>query len=309
MRLNKEYISLFTDISGNNIGLLSYSLGNGSPKAYIQGGIHGGETTYWIFTRLARILKNARVNGSITLVPISNPVSWDQKFYSYTVGKFSLTDGKDFNRNFPGSLTGSLNERIASKINEIALRSDMVIDLHTANKCVPYSIITDKKQLKWVKSANFKYTMLHYFKDKNNSPLTSSATLNGKISIALECGSHDIYDSKHINRCVDGILRILKKTGVIEYKSLYTNQKQYYSDTLNKYLAPESGFVKYIVKPGETCTKDQILCTIYSSKSLTKITKICSREDGVVLLASKTHIVSEGDYLFEIIPSKTLKSY
>ena len=64
--------------------------------------------------------------GNLILVPVLNLLAFDRH-------SRYLPDRRDLNRCFPGSQSGSLASRMANSIfNEIVMRSDCGIDLHTA---------------------------------------------------------------------------------------------------------------------------------------------------------------------------------
>ena len=95
-----KIISCGSYATGEEINIKKYSLISSTKgrHIYIQGGIHGGEVTLDIIKELFDFLKENLISGQVDFVPYANPLSWNQKAYTYTVGKFSLQDGKDFNR-------------------------------------------------------------------------------------------------------------------------------------------------------------------------------------------------------------------
>jgi uncharacterized protein len=104
---NRRSIAEVASIDGNSLSVYGYTLGDGEKSVYIQGGMHGGEITYWIFHRFYQELLNQTLLKQVTLVPIANPFSWQQRSYFYTAGKFSFIDGKDWLWSFPGKFDGT----------------------------------------------------------------------------------------------------------------------------------------------------------------------------------------------------------
>ena len=74
--MEKFTLTMGKAIGGGDLSVVGYRFGSGSPTTYIQGGTHGGEITYPIFRKLYERLSEAGLKGTVTLVPISNPISW-----------------------------------------------------------------------------------------------------------------------------------------------------------------------------------------------------------------------------------------
>ena len=138
--MKKKKLALYKAVYGDEVSVLVYTFGKGKNTLYIQGGVHGGEVTFFILHELVNYLKSIeeKLDGTVTVVPICNPVSWSQRVYYYTAGKFDLYKGKDWNRSYPGSET-TLSSRMSKKIFEIASKHECVIDLHTARNSKPLS--------------------------------------------------------------------------------------------------------------------------------------------------------------------------
>ena len=136
-------LSIGNSISGSPLSVLGYRFSQGTgPSIYIQGGTHGGEITFPIFKMLSDFLtKSADWNGMVTLIPLSHPLSWNQRYYFYTAGKFDNYNGKDWNRSFPGDKDGSTTQRCSHMIFEEASKHDLVIDLHTSRISNPFVIV------------------------------------------------------------------------------------------------------------------------------------------------------------------------
>ena len=142
MKISKQTNFVGSTPMGTELSILNYEID--SEKAgkhiYIQSGIHGGEITQWILHELFSFLKANLQQGKVTLVPCANPVSWTQRVYYSTNGKFDFYMGKDWNRNFPGNADGSMGERIAGILFGNAKKADFALDLHTSRESIPFGI-------------------------------------------------------------------------------------------------------------------------------------------------------------------------
>ena len=83
------------------------------PTVLVLGGVHGDEINGVQIVR--RLLSSGRMdklqNGSVILVPLLN-------VYGFINFNRDVPDGKDVNRSFPGSSSGSLASRVASVLTK-----------------------------------------------------------------------------------------------------------------------------------------------------------------------------------------------
>ncbi|HKX56501.1 MAG TPA: succinylglutamate desuccinylase/aspartoacylase family protein, partial [Xanthomonadales bacterium] len=96
------------------------------PTLFISAAVHGDEINgVEIIRRLLAHKALSRLHGTLLAIPVVNVHGFlDQNRY--------LPDRRDLNRSFPGSPKGSVAARLAHRfLNEIVLRSDCGIDLHT----------------------------------------------------------------------------------------------------------------------------------------------------------------------------------
>lgn len=132
------------------------------PKAYVQGGLHANEAP-GILTALhvARALAEARVLGEVVIVPSANPLGLAQRLLGTPIGRFSLGDGRNFNRGYPLlvpddasddvdetraalaraalSLTATTPEdHLRRALLSLAIDADIVLDLHCDGEAVPH---------------------------------------------------------------------------------------------------------------------------------------------------------------------------
>jgi predicted deacylase len=96
------------------------------PTVLLQAGLHGDEING--VETLRRMLEHNDFNiekGAVIVVPILN-------IFGFIHFSRDVPDGKDVNRSFPGTKSGSLASRIAYHYtNEILPQIDFGIDLHT----------------------------------------------------------------------------------------------------------------------------------------------------------------------------------
>jgi predicted deacylase len=109
---------------------LPITLANGAepgPTLLVTGGIHGGEYPgIEAAIGLACALDPSALHGRVIVVHIASPSAFQARM-QYRVPE----DGQNLNRQFPGSATGSVSQRLAACIMaELVPRADAWVDLH-----------------------------------------------------------------------------------------------------------------------------------------------------------------------------------
>ncbi len=97
-----------------------YGKSGGTPKVYIQAGIHADELPAPLVAHhLVSLLEDAEaagnVTGDITIVPVANPVGLGQALLSDHLGRYDLSSGRNYNRSYP-DVSAAVLETIASNM-------------------------------------------------------------------------------------------------------------------------------------------------------------------------------------------------
>lgn len=300
--MKKFTLNLAKDLSGGDFSITGYKIGKGKPSVYIQGGMHGGETTYWIIHELLKKIDENKINGSLTVIPICNPISWQHKNYFYTAGKFWYYNGKDWNRFFPGDKKGSTPARLAHILFQEVKKHDLVIDLHTSRVSKPYIIYTNEKNEEFIKYLGFRYNQIF----KTRKTLNYACYKADINCLTIECGSHDSYNAKNINQCLQALINLFKYLKILNGKAEKFDNLYNFEKTKN-YYADHAGFIKFLKKPGDSYKKGEALFTIYPSDDISRQINVKGQEDGVILKISPTHVYNQGNSVAEIIEQKNLK--
>lgn len=306
MKIYKENINIGQTPMGNELSILKYTIdsGNTGKTIYIQSGTHGGEVTQWILHELFNYLQNNLKQGKVILVPNANPVSWLQRSYFSTNGKFDMYMGKDWNRNFPGNAQGSLGERISSVLFEQASHADFVLDLHTSRLSLPFSISFHSEDKPYAEVLGLPFNQVIDTEIKTSYVNTLNACLH-KInipSLCIECGSHDAYEPENIELVKNGILRILKFFELIDNAPVAnTGRQQIFYDKIITYIAEKGGLIRLAKKLGEYVQKGDVLYYYYDNDDLGNIQNIIAKHNGIVFKISPTHIYWTGDEVVQLI--------
>jgi predicted deacylase len=113
------------------------------PTVLITAGVHGGEyPSIEAAIRLAAELDPARVRGQVTVIHVVSPLAFEAR-QQYVVPQ----DGKNPNRQFPGSALGTVSERMAHAImTQVVPGVTAWVDLHGGDiheSLLPFSIYSD----------------------------------------------------------------------------------------------------------------------------------------------------------------------
>lgn len=306
MKIDKYNTVVGSTPMGTELSILSYELDSEKEgkHLYIQSGIHGGEITQWIVHELYSFLKENLKQGKVTLVPCANPVSWTQRTYYSTNGKFDFYMGKDWNRNFPGNLEGSMGERIAAVLFDKAKAADFALDLHTSRESIPFGIYSCSEYESIIKITGIRYNQ---FIDMSKS-LAYANTLNacldrvGVPNLCIECGSHDDYEPQNVYEVMEAIKRLLVSFEMINSALSEPAPKEIkvFAKTV-KYTAPKGCLIRLAKHLGSKVEKGDDLFYCFDNNELGVVQSVKSKHNGVLFKASPTHIYWSGDDVVQLL--------
>jgi predicted deacylase len=227
--------------------------------------------------------------GSVILVPVLNLPGFDRH-------SRYLPDRRDLNRCFPGSKKGSLASRLARSIfNQIVMRSDFGIDLHTASvrrTNVP-TVRADmsRPQVRRIAKA-FGCEFILNGKGPKKS-LRSEACEAGCPTIVMEGGEVWKVEPTIVECAVQGVKNVLIELGMMAGVPLVPRHQLTVKKT--KWVRAErGGFLQFHVAPGEIVHKDQPLASNTSLLGREQ-NVLTSPSDGVILGMTTLPAVSPGE--------------
>lgn len=248
------------------------------PTILLQGGLHGDEVNSVELVRRMLIDKSYKIHrGCVIVVPLLNIFGF--------LNMSRDMHGKDVNRSFPGSKTGSLASRMAYYLmKEITNNVDFAIDFHTGGEQrnnfpqIRYTPEDDRAlQLANIFNAPFMFgskLIPKSFRNqcyKNNIPV-----------IVYEGGESLRLEEKAIQQGINGTLRILKYFKMV--KESIEIPKNPTSIHINKHKwvrAKVAGLFTPIVHNGEKVKKGQILGHIMDTYGETNFS-VKSPYDGYI---------------------------
>ncbi|MGW9684688.1 succinylglutamate desuccinylase/aspartoacylase family protein [Flagellimonas sp. 2504JD1-5] len=266
------------------------------PTVLVQAGLHGDEING--VETLRRMLQENSFSikkGAVIVVPILN-------IFGFIHFSRDVPDGKDVNRSFPGTKTGSLASRIAhTYTSEILPQIDFGIDLHTGGSQrhnypqIRYSAEdTKSKELAEIFNAPF------YFASRQiNGSFRKTTFKMGIPTIVFEAGESMRFDEESIQKGIEGIQNVLAGLGMIPKKGLAKQKPSLHLNYIRWIRAPRAGMFVPEVKNGEQVIKGQILGQVTDTYAK-KNKKIKAPFDGHVFCINNQAVVNQGDALFHI---------
>ncbi len=227
------------------------------PVVFVTAALHGDEINgTGAIRQLVQDETLELTRGSVIFAPVLNILGFDRH-------SRYLPDRRDLNRSFPGHATGSLASRMARTIfDEIVMRSDYGIDLHTAavRRTNYPNVRGDLKspKLRGLAEAFGCEVIINGCGPKG--AFRREATRAGCPTIVMEGGEvwkvePGIVESG--TRGVKNVLRHLQMLPTPEESPDYQVVIQ-----TSKWLRAESGgFLHFHVKPGDVLKKDQPIAT------------------------------------------------
>ena len=156
--MQKQIETLAGDVDGVSYTFPVYRFDGSDPAAqsvYIQAALHGDELPGVVaidalMPRLLAAEREGRLRGNMTVVPMANPIGRSQYLFGDRQGRFHLGTRTNFNRDFPllatpdalptdsDEPTRRADQRLKSRLIELSMGHDIVLDLHCDDEGVPY---------------------------------------------------------------------------------------------------------------------------------------------------------------------------
>jgi predicted deacylase len=265
------------------------------PTVLFSSGMHGDELNGVEVVR--RLIGRDDVRnpkrGCIIAIPVINIIS-------FLYGSRELPDGRDMNRCFPGSKTGSLGSRIAHDLMQIIIpQIDFGVDFHTGgSKISNYPqircVFNDPKNLELGQIFSPLMVINSPFRDNT---LRKEAGKLGKQILVFEGGESRRWDYHSVNEGVNGCLRLLHHFSMIDWE-LPPNETVFMKKT-TWVRAKTSGLFHTSKNYGARVEKGEILgmlCDPYGESEQ----KIIAPVTGYLVGINNQPIINQGDALMHI---------
>lgn len=268
------------------------------PVVLFSAGIHGDEING---VEIVRQLISKKINkpkrGTIICIPIIN-------VYGFVNKAREFPDGRDLNRVFPGSKTGSLASRFAFHIlTEIMPIVQYAVDFHAGGASrfnAPQIRLTQNNEALKILADVFNAPFTLYSKNISGSFRSSSEKLNVKM-LLFEGGKSLDINNAVADEGVNGVKRLLSHLDMLDPKHFVTKQKTptIYIEKSGWIRAKCSGLLHDFDTIGKFVKKGTVLATITDPFGKFE-RKVKAPNDGYVINANHSPIVYEGDAIYHM---------
>ncbi len=272
---------------------------NPGPVLLLTGGLHGDEINGIEIVR--RLLINNMVKpekGTVIAIPLMN-------VYGFIQNVRGVPDGKDINRSFPGSKTGSLAKLLAYIImNEIIPKIDIGIDFHTggasrANFPQIRCVFNSEKNMELAKAFSPPVLLHSPLIDKS---FRKAADRKKKQILVYETGESLRFDEHGIQEGIHGTLRLMKHLGMKGEAPQPLQPTEIYEKSA-WVRAAFAGLYRPKIHLGDHVKSRQLLGTITDPFGIEKF-QVKSRVTGRVIGINNCPIVHKGDAILHIATNK-----
>ena len=273
------------------------------PVILFTAGLHGDEING---TEIVRELIVQKINkpkcGTIICIPVINIFGFVNKTREFP-------DGRDLNRIFPGSKTGSLASQFAYYIlKEIVPHVDYAIDFHAGGaqrfNAPQIRIVPNNAELKTLSDV-FGAPFTLYSNNISGSFRSSCDKMNVKM-LLFEGGKSVDINNAVTHEAVEGTKRFLTHFEMLKSKHITSKpNKTIYIETSGWIRANFSGMFHGLKQIGSFVTKGELLATI-SDPFGTVNHKVKAPHSGYLINVNNAPIVYQGDAVFHI--SKKLEN-
>ena len=191
------------------------------PVICLLAGIHGDEYEGTLtLHRLARELNESEIHGCLILLPEINSRGLK------TGIRCNPLDGKNIDYVFPGSINGSVSERLAFAItHHFIARSDLIVDLRSGGQRLRFVPSTAVRFSKDAEQQKTDESIMVAFGAPNSLRLPASApntclqgmtAAMGKSYVQTELGGGSHYDAAMLSIAYTGCLNVLRHAGMLE---------------------------------------------------------------------------------------------
>jgi len=306
-----------------------------APSAYLQAALHAGELPGVVaidalMPMLAKAEAEGRIRGSITVVPWANPIGRAQYHFGEHQGRFHLGTRTNFNRNFPllaapdvkllpDTTLGGADRRLKTRLVQLSLGHDIVLDLHCDDEGLAYLYIHTSL---WPAMADCSAAMgvdavLLWSQDNSgtfegasimpyqNAP-ASVARFDRRVATTVEYRGMLDVDGALAASDAEGLYRLLVARGVILDPVLpkpgnFTGAVAPL-ENIEMMPSPKAGAILYDVKPGDRVAKGERLATIvHAPGEVGGRTEVFAPQAGLILTRRSRRIIRAGEDLLKLV--------
>ncbi len=265
------------------------------PRLFVTAAIHGDELNgVEIIRRLLQLPLLRKLRGALIAVPIVNVHGCIQR-------SRYLPDGRDLNRVFPGSETGSMAARLAHLfMKTIVVGSDFGIDLHTgashrANLPQVRATLDDKRTSQL--ACTFGAPVIVHANLRDGS-LRQAVLEKGIPMLVYEAGEALRFDELAIRGGLKGIIAVMRAIDMLAPGHKKKGGVEPVMARSTSWLrAPASGILRTVVALGAAVKKGEPLGFVADPFGANEVA-VSAPTNGMIIGRTNLPLVYEGEALF-----------
>ncbi|MCP9235340.1 succinylglutamate desuccinylase/aspartoacylase family protein [Lewinella sp. JB7] len=287
--------------SGNPVSIRAHVFRSYKPGPTILfiGGVHGDEINGVEILRLGlrkKVFANIAA-GTVVVVPLLN-------VYGFNSFSRDVPDGKDVNRSFPGTATGSLASRIAHGLSKNLLaHCDLAVDFHTGGRGVfnyPQIRYSPDDPTALEAALQFNPPVILSAKAPVKSLRRSAQKSLGLSVLTYEGGENLRYDGPSIHEGLNGIRRLLAAREMLSLKTQQPDREPVRVTASSWVRAGRAGLFQWSKRSGYPVRKGEPIGIIHDPHGVRPNKRILSPRNGFIIGHNNAAVVSQGDALFHI---------
>lgn len=267
------------------------------PTVLLMAGMHGDEINgVEIIRRVIRKGFNKPQIGTIICLPVFN-------IFGFLNLKRELPDGRDLNRSFPGSESGSLASQFAFHfMKEIAPHVDYVIDFHTGSaqrnnfpqiRCV----LDNEESVELARIFNPPYILNSSYISKT---IRESISKLDKKMLLFEGGKTNSIEEFIVEEGLNGVKRFLSHMGMRTFKIDLSKDRTPVVLSESRWMrSPNSGMFQALVKNGARVNKGEVIGIVTDPYGKIE-RKVKANSEGYIICLNESPVVYKGDAIFHI---------
>ena len=266
------------------------------PTLFLSAAIHGDEINGVEIVRRVLDYKGLdTIRGTLIAVPIVN-------VQGFLAQSRYTPDRRDLNRCFPGNSHGSVASRLANLfVNEIVLKSDCGIDLHTAaihRDNLPQiraqlnnpetAHLAHAFDAPVILNTNLRDGSLRHFADEHGIPI-----------LLYEAGEALRFEESSIRIGARGVLNVMRELGMLRPSRKKSISKSATANSSHWIRAERSGILRAMVGLGNSIAVGQTLGKISDPFGIEEQI-ITAEYPGILIGRTNLPLVNEGDAVFHV---------
>lgn len=280
--------------------------GTGKGRMCIVTGTHGDELEGQMCCyEVARIINENfdKLNGTVEIYPSLNPLGIDT--LQRGIPNFDL----DMNRIFPGSMDGSMAEKVAHRIVEDVKGADLVIDIHSSNLYlretpqVRININDKDKLVPFAQKLNVEFIWIHDAATVLEATLAHSLNSTGTPCLVEEMGVGMRINHEMCSQLVSGIFNLMYEMGIWTEPvdtTQFSNPPICEGDTVCFLNAEASGVFLTDIHTGVIVEEGQEIGKIVNPLTGTVLSRVVAPQRGFLFTIRAYPIVYVGSLMARI---------